>query len=212
MTALPKPAGPGRPKDLEKRAAILEAAKRLFIVRGFEATSMDAVAQEAGVSKLTVYNHFNDKDTLFLAAVESKCEEQLPHDYFVERREGSIKNQLQSIGRAFVALITSDEAVAVYRMIAAESRQSPRLGQLFFDAGPRRTLTEFEAFLRHANDAGQLEVPDPERAASHFFCMLKGKHHMCLLLGSHATPTPQEVELHVKSVVELFLRAFAPRG
>jgi len=64
--------GPGRPKDLEKRAAILEAAKTLFLSRGFGATSMDAVAAGAGVSKLTVYNHFSDKDTLFLEAVKAK--------------------------------------------------------------------------------------------------------------------------------------------
>ena len=85
---------PGRPKDMEKRAAVLEAAKNLFVSRGFEGTSMDAVAAEAGVSKLTVYSHFGDKDTLFKAAVQSKCEQPgclpggaaAPHDYGRLRR------------------------------------------------------------------------------------------------------------------------------
>ena len=52
--------GPGRPKDQAKRLAILEAAKTLFMRNGYEGSSMDAIAAEAGVSKLTVYNHFTD--------------------------------------------------------------------------------------------------------------------------------------------------------
>ncbi len=57
-----KAAGPGRPKDLGKRAAILEAAKVLFIEQGYTGVSMDAIAAQAGVSKLTVYSHFGDKE------------------------------------------------------------------------------------------------------------------------------------------------------
>ncbi len=78
LLAIAKTCGPGRPKDLEKRAAILEAAKQLFVKQGFEGTSMDAIANKAGVSKLTVYSHYRDKETLFAAAVSSKCEEQMP--------------------------------------------------------------------------------------------------------------------------------------
>jgi TetR/AcrR family transcriptional repressor of mexJK operon len=68
----------GRPKDLIKRQAILESAKRLFLEQGYDGSSMDAIAKAAGVSKLTVYNHFHDKENLFVAAVEAHCENQLP--------------------------------------------------------------------------------------------------------------------------------------
>ena len=71
MVAAPRTASPGRPMDPEKRAAVLEAAKALFLARGYDGTSMDAVAQAAGVSKLTVYSHFQDKDTLFVEAVKA---------------------------------------------------------------------------------------------------------------------------------------------
>lgn len=211
--AVPVPAatGPGRPKDLEKRAAILEAAKRLFLSRGFAATSMDAVAAEAGVSKLTVYNHFSDKDTLFLEAVKAKCEEQMPHEIFEGNAKGPIRRRLLSIARAFHTLITSDDAVGMYRMMAAEARQSGKLGQLFYEAGPRRTLAEFEATLRAAVAAGQLEIPDPARAAAYFFCLVKGEEHTCLLLGCHAPLSSADTERHLAGVVDLFLRAYAPR-
>src|SRR2546426_11426938 len=95
----------GRPKDLEKRAAILEAAKCLFLSGGYEGTSMDAVAAEAGVSKLTVYNHFSDKETLFAEAVKAKCEEQLPHEVFEIKPKGSVRQQLLAIARGFSQLV-----------------------------------------------------------------------------------------------------------
>ncbi len=67
-----KAAGPGRPKDLGKRASILEAAKRLFLEQGYQGVSMDQIATAAGVSKLTVYSHFGDKETLFSDAIAAK--------------------------------------------------------------------------------------------------------------------------------------------
>ena len=87
-----KPASPGRPKDLGKRAAILEAAKRLFSDQGFDGASMDQIAAEAGVSKLTVYSHFGDKEALFSAAVRAKCEEMLPDDLFAQELKGPLRD------------------------------------------------------------------------------------------------------------------------
>src|SRR3546814_12338908 len=63
------PAAPGRPKDMEKGSAILDAARRLFTSQGFDGTSMDQIAAGAGVSKPTVYSHYGDKETLFAAVV-----------------------------------------------------------------------------------------------------------------------------------------------
>ena len=100
MTLTAKTPSPGRPKDLEKRAAILEAAKVLFPARGYDGVSMDAIAQAAGVSKLTVYSHFQDKDTLFVEAVKAKCEDLLPSDLFVARFEGPVREHLLRIARA----------------------------------------------------------------------------------------------------------------
>src|SRR5579871_288611 len=119
-----KSTGPGRPKDLEKRASILQAAKRLFTTQGFDGTSMDAIASAAGVSKLTVYSHFQDKERLFAAAVECVCQEQMPAEIFLADLKGPIRRQLLAIARAFFSLITSEEALAVHRTIVANALQS----------------------------------------------------------------------------------------
>ena len=202
---------PGRPKDLGKRDAILDAAKRLFSSHGFDGTSMDAIAKAAEVSKLTVYSHFGDKDALFKAAVESKCEQQMPPGLFNVPAGTPIRDALLAIARGFHGLIHSPESLSLHRMMIANAGQDAHLAELFFDAGPRKTLSDFERFLRQAIAAKQLDIPDPARAAQHFFCLLKGIGHLKQLCGC-AQPVPRkEVAAHIDSVVEMFLRAYAPR-
>lgn len=204
--------GPGRPKDPEKRAAILDAAKRLFPLRGFDGVSMDAIAAEAGVSKLTVYSHFSDKDTLFAETVKAKCEEQLPESVFrAEPGRGPMREQLRAIATGFHSLILSPESVSFYRMMAAQGEANGKLAELFYAAGPRRILEAFESFLSAANRAGSLEVPDPRRAAGHFFCLIKGEAHMRQLIGCPLCGSECEGSEHIESVLELFLRAYSPR-
>jgi len=211
MNFLPsRPTAPGRPKDPEKRAAILEAAKHLFTERGYDGVSMDAIAQAASVSKLTVYSHFRDKETLFTAAVKARCEEQMPHEIFEARPSGPIREQLLAIGEAFVTLFTSDEAVSLMRTMMAESRLPTPLARLFYEAGPQRTHDEFVAFLLAQCQAGRLRVPDCQLASGHFFSMLKGDIHMRLMIGCGEAPSRDERRAHIESVVDLFLRAHAP--
>lgn len=206
-----KAAGPGRPKDQQKRTAILEAAKRLFVAQGYTATSMDAVAAAARVSKLTVYSHFGDKDTLFAEAVRCKCEEQMPAEIFLADLKGPLRAQLLAIARAFFQLVTSSDAVAVHRTVVANVQQSPHLGPLFWNAGPARVQAAFDGFLREEVRAGKLEITDTHRAATQFFCLLKGESHARMEVGCCPALAEREIQEHLESTVEMFLRAYAPR-
>ncbi|MFJ4429717.1 TetR/AcrR family transcriptional regulator [Pseudomonas sp. NPDC089395] len=204
------PIGPGRPKDLAKREAILEAAKTLFLSLGYANTSMDAVAAAAGVSKLTVYSHFNDKQTLFGSAVMATCQNQLP-DLIFEYPEGAaVEDVLLTIARGFQALISSDEAVKLSRLIMAQGSQDPSFGEFFYEAGPKRVLTGMEALLRGVDERGLLRIDNPLRAAEHFFCLVKGAPDYRLLLGCAGPLEGDEAEAHVREVVGVFVRAFQP--
>ena len=205
MSAAPRPASPGRPKDPGKRAAILAAAKGLFLARGYEGTAMDAVAQEAGVSKLTVYSHFQDKETLFVEAVRASCEDLLPADLFDVHFQGPMRQQLERIGRALFRLITSDEAVAVHRIMGQPLPAGSNLPELFWDAGPRRIQEAFAGFLRAEAEAGELEVPDCELAAQQFFALLKGEYHARLVCSCPAPMAGPALERHLDATVDMFL-------
>lgn len=203
---------PGRPKDPEKHSAILEAAKKLFPVNGFDGTSMDAIAAEAGVSKLTVYSHFQDKESLFVEAVRVNCNELLPDELFLPRVDGPIRDVLLHIGRSFFALVSSEAAMNLHRMVLTDTRNPGRLGRMFWEAGPARITEGFAGFLRRAVDAGQLDIPDIDLAASHFLCLLKGAVNVRMLFGPCDASLESEAdESYIHGVIDFFLRAYAPR-
>nr|WP_028696753.1 TetR/AcrR family transcriptional regulator [Pseudomonas cremoricolorata] len=204
------PTGPGRPKDLNKREAILQAAKQLFLSQGYASTSMDAVAAAAGVSKLTVYSHFTDKQTLFEAAVMATCQAQLPDLLFELPEDAEPEAVLLSIARSFQALISDDESVQLSRLIMAVGNHDPGFGTYFYEAGPQRILAGMEGLLGKFVERGWLCVDDRRRAAEHFFCLVKGAPDYRLLLGYAPALTGEQADAHVRSAVGVFMRAFRP--
>jgi TetR/AcrR family transcriptional repressor of mexJK operon len=208
--AVPKAAAPGRPKDLGKGTAILDAAKRLFTVHGFDGASMDQIAAEAGVSKLTVYSHYGDKETLFAAAVRSYCEQQLPDALFEERPDVALRERLLQGARAFLAMICSPEAVAGHRILCSPRMADSPLPQLFWEAGPQRVQDAFAELLRRRTALGELDIDDVPRAAAQFFTLLKGEPHAQMVFGCGGL-RGHDTERHLAATVDLFLRAYAPR-
>lgn len=208
MSTTVSSANRGRPKDPAKRAAILDAAKQLFLAYGFSGTSMDAVAKQAGVSKLTVYSHFSDKETLFSNAVEAKCHNTLPASLFELDLDQPLRATLTRIGLAFLTLINSDEVIALERLMCTMATQDPEMSRLFFEAGPQRTLTAMENLIHNAAAANLLTVEDAKRGAESFFALLQGCERMRILIGYRAPMTAAEALPHVEQAVDVFLRAY----
>src|SRR6476659_2407282 len=206
----PKSAAPGRPKDAGKGAAILETAKRLFLSQGYEGVSMDQIAAEAGVSKLTVYSHFGDKETLFAAAAKAYCDQQLPTSLFEPRPDLPLRERLLQVARVFFAMVASQEAVAGQRMLSTPQMAETSVPRMFWDAGPQRVQDAFAELLRARVAAGQLQIDDVPRAAAQFFALLKGEPHAKLVFGCGPLGD-EEAEAHVRASVAMFLRAYATR-
>lgn len=207
----PRQQGPGRPKDLGKRAAILDAARSLFTEQGFAGVSMDGIAAKAGVSKLTVYSHFGDKDSLFSEAIRAQCQELMPDDLFQDAPEGPLRSQLEAIGMAFFAMISSDAAIATHRMMLNPSTGDAPIRRMFWEAGPQRINQAMADFLQVRAEANDLVIPDLRLAASQFFCLLKGELYSAMACGLQCSPTAEDVRCHVASSVDFFLRAHAAR-
>jgi TetR/AcrR family transcriptional repressor of mexJK operon len=206
-----KAAAPGRPKDLEKGAAILEAAKRLFTTQGFDGTSMDQVAAAAGVSKLTVYSHFGDKESLFAAGAKAYCEQQLPTTLFEPHPEVPLRERLLQVARAFFGMISSPEAVAGHRILCTPQMAESPLPAMFWEAGPKRVQAAFAELLRARMAAGELQSDDIPRAAGQFLALLKGEPHARMVFGCCASAGRGEIDAHLAATVDMFLRAYAPR-
>ena len=205
--AAARAASPGRPKDPAKGAAILEAAKRMFTLHGFDRVSMDQIAAEAGVSKLTVYSHYGDKEALFAQAVKSHCEHGLPMALFEASPNVPLRERLLEIARAFFAMVSAPEAVAGHRIMCSPQLAESALPQLFWEAGPQRVQDAFSGLLQRRVDAGELKIADVPRAASQFFTLLKGEPHARLVLGCD-DDCQEAREAHLAASVDMFLRAY----
>jgi TetR/AcrR family transcriptional repressor of mexJK operon len=201
----------GRPPDARKRRAIARAAARLFFQRGFAGTSMDAVARAAGVSKLTVYAHFGDKDRLFQAVVRERCDRyNRPESY--EIRPGlPAREALLRIGRNFMRLILDPEVLRFHRVMVGEAARRPKMAELFFAAGPERATGRLTEFLSRGAARGDFEIDDPRLAADHFHSLLKGMPHFRATLNLRPRISPQQLERHVEGCVDVFLRAYGVR-
>src|SRR3954462_5389281 len=137
--ASPIEAGPIEARPIEARqglkpAQILAAAKELFTSQGFGATSMDAIARTANVSKATLYAHFSGKEELFAAMVSNECRAQSRLLLAPDADDRELTEALREIGRNYVALLLSPPAVAIFRVVVAETARFPDLGRIFFES------------------------------------------------------------------------------
>ncbi|MFN3828026.1 MAG: TetR/AcrR family transcriptional regulator [Micavibrio sp.] len=191
-----------------KRRAILEAAARLFMERGFTATSMDAIADAAPVSKPTLYSHFKDKGDLFGAVVSGRCCGLMRSMYEHTESDEDIDVSLRAIANTFLDLIYAPEAMGLYRVIISELKQFPDLGQTLYSEGPTKILCLLSGFFEQHNQKGRLHIENTDMAARLFLSMLKGDYHMQCLLGVREGLSDEERDEIVDTVVALFVNAY----
>lgn len=197
----------GRPRSEAKRRDILAAATRLFTEQGYDGTSVDDIATEAGVSKQTVYSHFGNKERLFGVAVAEKVRDSGVDDEGVDVREPP-EVLLPRIARQFVKLVKSPEALRVYAICVNSTESHPRISELFYRHGPLKTVEVLAGYLETQKRAGRLAPGDSRAAAWQFFCMLKGEAHMRAQFGLEPLDAAEEGE-YIDRCVRMFLRAYA---
>ncbi|WP_371377210.1 TetR/AcrR family transcriptional regulator [Thalassotalea aquiviva] len=202
---------PPKSKSELKRERILLAASQLFCQLGFSATSMDNVAQQAGVSKQTVYSHFGNKDELFKMAVTSRCEA-FQMSAMSNITLDDAKTTLNRFSKAFMQLLLSDEGMAIHRICIFESQTNPHISQLFFSAGPEPIIAELTRLLSYYHNQGVLVIDDCHCAAIQLLSMLRGE---AMMRKEYNTPTQLSVDAidnYLKHCVQLFLTGYQYKG
>ncbi|PIW55984.1 MAG: transcriptional regulator [Sphingomonadales bacterium CG12_big_fil_rev_8_21_14_0_65_65_10] len=197
----------GRPVDEEKRVAIVNAAARAFFDHGYAASSIEAIAAEAGVSKVTIYNQFGGKRELFTAAVVAECGKMRRSFEVPEFVEGTLRERLTEIGEAMTAFLSRPEMIQFDRRISAETEREPGIGKAFLAAGPYRMKMAFAEFLEAMHDAGEVAIDDIPLATEQFVSMCKGMGDLERRFG--AEPTRAEDRRRIDGAVEVFCRAYA---
>lgn len=207
MTAL---RAPGRPKDLEKREAILDAALTLFAERGLDGVPIEAIAARSGVSKVTVYNNFGDKASIFDCIVQRETDRLSRELGNATGDGGSLEDRLTRFGRALVTMLTQPCHLALDRSVAMEAQRNPTMGKRFFDAGPGRVHGLLTDILAGAAAAGDIAVDNPAQAAQDLLSLWLGYQALERRLCGGCVPDEAELQKRINHSVRLFLRASRP--
>jgi TetR/AcrR family transcriptional repressor of mexJK operon len=200
---------PTRDEAVRRDAHLLDVATKLFMERGFDGTSIDAVAEAAGVSKPTVYARYRDKRDLFAAVLRGRIRRWLApvsataEAQATETSPKSIKTTLHELSRHMVAYTLAPEAGALQRIISAQAVQFPELAKLANEEGWLRTVRGVSSILRQSAARGQIKVDDPELAADMFLNLVLGHCKRMTLYGIATDPKTEE--RYRKAAVDFFL-------
>jgi TetR/AcrR family transcriptional regulator, mexJK operon transcriptional repressor len=205
---MPKHARPGSAAPLSKRERVVAAASKLFLDEGYGATGMDAIAEEAGVSKATVYSYYGDKSSLFADVMSRMCEEAGGHLQMEALIDGSPEDTLRAIALHGLRRVLASIRRQIIQRVVAESREFPELGKKFWDTGPGRIQGVLARYLEDAKRRGILDIDDPARVAARLVGQITGLYLLPLLAGIRNPPSEAEIRRDVDAIVADFV---APR-
>ncbi|RWH94065.1 MAG: TetR/AcrR family transcriptional regulator [Mesorhizobium sp.] len=198
---------PDRPN--RKASAILSAARGLFLERGFDTITMDMVTRESGVSKATLYVHFNSKEELFNAVLGEEARRITDEVWKAAEAEKDdnedVDAVLRRVARNFIDIFLTERTIVMLRAVIGALPHFPELGRTIFDAGPKILTERLAGFLAAAHDRGALHVPNAELAARQFLSLVRGDIDLRGIL-SLDLPTPAEIDEQIVTGIALFKR------
>jgi TetR/AcrR family transcriptional repressor of mexJK operon len=198
---------PGRPKDIAKREAIIEAARALFASQPFDLVTMEAVAARARVSKMTVYSHFHDKETLFETIVLATS------DQMIEALSGPVpggglRERLIAVGTVVLSVILGTDICTMAHTLPPALRANRQLADRFYAAGPGRVRSALARIIAEAARRDELEVDDPDKAADDLVSLWEGGMPAKMSFGLAGLCSPVEISERARRGTEVFLRAY----
>jgi AcrR family transcriptional regulator len=217
-----RPRRRGRGPSPGKRRAIIDAARDLFLEKGFAGTGMDDVAQRARVSKQTVYAHFTDKQRLFVELIRADVGQADEPGHRLAETLGEsedVERDLRAFARWHLAVVLDPHRLRLRRMLIGEAERFPELARAWYENGPELSCRMFARWFRRLDERGLLRVPDPELAAQHFNWLVLSIPLNRAMAGlpydpgadSGAAPRPAYLDGVADEGVRVFLAAYSSR-
>jgi TetR/AcrR family transcriptional regulator, mexJK operon transcriptional repressor len=207
------PSGDGG-HSASKRQAILDAARAVFLSGGYRGASMDEVAALAQVSKVTVYNHFSDKRSLFTAVITSAIDEAEQSTHSLVDRLGQstdLAKDLRTFARQHIIEVTQPHLIQMRRMIIAEAARFPELARAWHRSGPERAHTTLAKQVKELGSRGLLEASDPLLAAQHLnYLILSVPVNEAMFTGRDKPYPRSQLYRYADEAVRVFLAAYTP--
>ncbi len=192
------------------RSAIVVAARDLFLRLGFERTTMEGVAAEAGIGLMTLYRHFRGKPALFSTVMEAECGmvDLVPDPEALWSRPP--EEALRLFAEAVVTVLTSPQLVALRRVVIAEAERFPTLGRAWQETGPGRGQESVRRYVSNRMRTGELRAGDPDAFAAAYMTLLD--RLPVLVMTGLAAPDDAALAAEAASVSRMMMAIYAPAG
>jgi TetR/AcrR family transcriptional repressor of mexJK operon len=188
-------------KIQQRRVALIQSAGQTFLRHGYDC-SMDVIAEEAGVSRRTLFYAFKSKDQLFLAVVENSMDvEALVLPLNPDR---DIEQMLLKFGQQYADQACAPAIIAVRRLLQSEALRFPetigRIADRYFD----RLLPPVADYFARLIDREMLAAAEPIFLAEQFLAAIVGFDRMRALLGGTRRSAAQR-RAYIEAAVRQFL-------
>lgn len=184
---------------------IFEAARREFADKGYAATSIEAVAREAGVSTKTLYRLIPNKAALFEGTVKDRLERFLSDVNLHASDHTNIDDALFAALMAVVDLALTEEVVSLQRMVLQETGKSTDVAGVFYQNGIKQTAVAVTNWLGVQQQRGLIAVPDVEEAAGMLIGMAIAEPQRAAIFGNVPLPPRPKIDARIRRCVTLFL-------
>jgi TetR/AcrR family transcriptional repressor of mexJK operon len=194
------------------RAAVMAAARDLFLSRGYAGTTVADIAAAAGLTKRTVYNNYPDKATLFgqIVADVTRFADAFAHslaDEFATMSSANVNAALEDVGRRLALGIVRNDVVAIRRLLIGESREFPSFAEQYFERAPGQVLKALASGFRRLDRKRVLRIGDASRAAAQFAYLVAGEPlDRAVLVGT--IPARQQIVSGAREGVRTFLARY----
>jgi AcrR family transcriptional regulator len=194
-----------------KRMSILEAAAEVFCREGFSGASIDEIAAEARVSRQTIYNHYREKETLFMAVVDDVMTRANGMLFSILSTFPDKPDNLEQDLTAFVIRLNKNcvcnhDGRFLRKLVQTEGERHPHLFESWRQQGPLKVANALAALLARLSISGALQIDDFDVAARQFLALGNADLQMLMLFGE--TPTDEQIESAARNAVRTFLKAY----
>lgn len=191
-----------------RRCEVAEVAQRIFLERGYSQTTMQAIAEEAGASKETLYRHFGSKEGLFTEIVRAKSAQiamRLDEEITLSATPDEV---LTHVGTSLLTTLTCGDVLSFYGWIIAETPRAPELGRIFYELGPAMVRAKLRGYIERATEQKVLCCDNPVLATKLFLGSILGDVQLRALTLGLRNVSEADISEQVNAAVTMFLARY----
>ncbi len=200
-------ANSSRTRGTDKREEVLQIASETFLAKGFDGTSINVMAREAGISKESIYRYFGSKEDLFLSVIQRELavykEGMAETGSHFEGK--NLKEALFLIADATLRTASNNRTLAFRRLVFQMTASDSKIGHHYFQAGPDVAYQNLLNVFTHYNPESDFSF---EKLSRYFIGMVLHRPMLSRECGIMDPMSPEEIQQWCKEVVEDFCKAF----